>query len=497
MVQQLENLTTTKNPQLETSLNPNIQQLVSKTYSYGFSTNIEKDIIEKGLNEKTIRLISKKKKEPEFLLKFRLRSYKIWKQIQEPEWSNLLFSETDYQDIIYYSAPKSKKNFKHLDEVDSELLKTFEKLGIPLNEQKRLANVAVDAVFDSVSIATTFQNKLYKAGVIFTSISKAVQDYPELIEKYLGSVVPIGDNYFAALNSAIFTDGSFCYITPNTICPLDLSTYFRINDQTSGQFERTLIIAEKNSQVNYLEGCTAPQYQTNQLHAAIVELIALDHAKINYSTVQNWYPGDEFGNGGIFNFVTKRGLCAGINSKISWTQIETGSVITWKYPSCTLLGKNSQGEFYSVALTNNYQQADTGTSMIHIGENTHSQIISKGISVGKSKNSYRGAVVTMNSAFGAKNYSQCDSLLIGNSSNANTFPIVSVYNPISKIEHEASTSKIGEEQIFYFLQRGICLENAVELMISGFCREILTELPLEFAAEADKLLTLKLEGSVG
>lgn len=479
------------------TLNKNITKLVNKTYQYGFSTNIEKDIIEKGLNEETVRLISQKKKEPDFLLQFRLKAFKKWKLMSQPEWAYLKFPEIDYQEIIYYSAPKSQKKLKDLSEVDPELLKTFDKLGISLNEQKRLANVAVDAVFDSVSIGTTFQEELSKAGVIFASISEAVHDYPDLIEKYLGSVVPIGDNYFSALNSAVFTDGSFCYIPQDTICPLDLSTYFRINDQKSGQFERTLIISEKNSQVNYLEGCTAPQYDTNQLHAAVVELVALENANIKYSTVQNWYSGDEFGNGGVYNFVTKRGLCAGANSKISWTQVETGSSITWKYPSCVLVGNNSQGEFYSVALTNNYQQADTGTKMIHIGKNTRSRIISKGISAGRSKNSYRGLVSVMNKALGARNYSQCDSLLIGNLSNANTFPFISVQNSTSKIEHEASTSKIGEEQIFYFLQRGIGLEKAVELMISGFCREIFTELPLEFAAEADKLLTLKLEGSVG
>ena len=478
-------------------LNKNITKLVNKTYQYGFSTNIEKDIIEKGLNEETVELISRKKNEPEFLKTFRLKAFKKWKQMSEPEWAYLKFPEVDYQDISYYSAPKSQKKLKDLSEVDPELLKTFDKLGISLNEQKRLANVAVDVVFDSVSIGTTFQEELSKSGVIFASISEAVHDYPDLIEKYLGSVVPIGDNYFSALNSAVFTDGSFCYIPENTICPLDLSTYFRINDQNSGQFERTLIVSEKNSKVNYLEGCTAPQYDTNQLHAAVVELIALENATIKYSTVQNWYSGDEFGNGGVYNFVTKRGLCAGTNAKISWTQVETGSSITWKYPSCVLVGNNSQGEFYSVALTNNYQQADTGTKMTHIGKNTRSRIISKGISAGKSKNSYRGLVSVMNKAIGARNYSQCDSLLIGNLSNANTFPFILVQNSTSKIEHEASTSKIGEEQIFYFLQRGISLEKAVELMISGFCREIFTELPLEFAAEADKLLTLKLEGSVG
>ena len=478
-------------------LNTNITKLVNQTYQYGFSTHIEKDIIEKGLSEKTIYLISQKKKETEFLLNFRLKAFKKWKQMSEPEWAYLKFPQINYQDIIYYSAPKTQKKLKDLNEVDPELLKTFEKLGISLTEQKRLANVAIDAVFDSVSVATTFQDELNKYGVIFSSISKAITEYPDLIEKYLGSVVPIGDNYFSALNSAVFTDGSFCYIPKNTVCPLDLSTYFRINDQQSGQFERTLIISEKNSQVNYLEGCTAPQYDTNQLHAAIVELVALENANIKYSTVQNWYSGNEFGKGGVYNFVTKRGLCSGENSKISWTQVETGSAITWKYPSCLLVGDNSQGEFYSVALTNNYQQADTGTKMIHIGINTRSRIISKGISAGHSKNSYRGFVNVTNKALGARNYSQCDSLLIGNLSNANTFPFISVQNSTTKIEHEASTSKIGEEQIFYFLQRGICLEKAIELMISGFCRDIFTKLPLEFAAEADKLLTLKLEGSVG
>ena len=478
-------------------LNTNITKLVNQTYQYGFSTNIEKEIIEKGLNLETIKLISKKKKEPSFLLAFRLKAFQKWESLSEPEWAYLKFPQINYQDITYYSAPKSRKKLKNLDEVDPELLDTFEKLGIPLTEQKRLANVAIDAVFDSVSIGTTFQDELSKSGVIFSSISEAIHDYPELIEKYLGSVVPIGDNYFSALNSAVFTDGSFCYIPEDTICPLDLSTYFRINDQNAGQFERTLIVAEKNSKVNYLEGCTAPQYDTNQLHAAIVELVALENAIIKYSTVQNWYSGDEFGNGGIYNFVTKRGLCIGYNSQISWTQVETGSSITWKYPSCVLIGDNSQGEFYSVALTNNYQQADTGTKMTHIGENSRSRIISKGISAGKSINSYRGLVNITKKATGSRNYSQCDSLLVGNSSNANTFPFIFVQNSATKIEHEASTSKIGEEQIFYFLQRGICLEKAVELMISGFCREIFTELPLEFAAEADKLLTLKLEGSVG
>lgn len=479
------------------TLNNKITKLVNQPYKYGFSTTIEKDIIEKGLNEKVIRLLSKKKNEPKFLLEFRLKAYKKWNEMSCPEWPQLKFSEIDYQDIIYYSAPKIKKKLNSLDEVDPELLETFNKLGISLTEQKRLTNVAVDAVFDSVSIATTFKKELAEYGVIFSSISEAVHDYGGLIEKYLGTVVPIGDNYFSALNSAVFTDGSFCYIPKEVSCPLDLSTYFRINDEKSGQFERTLIIAEENSQVSYLEGCTAPQYDSNQLHAAIVELIALENAIIKYSTVQNWYSGDQKGQGGVYNFVTKRGLCAGNSSKISWTQVETGSSITWKYPSCLLVGDNAQGEFYSVALTNNYQQADTGTKMIHIGKNTRSRIVSKGISAGNSKNTYRGFVSINKKAIGARNYSQCDSLLIGNASNSNTFPFISVQNSTTKIEHEASTSKIGEEQIFYFLQRGISIEKGIELMISGFCREVFTELPLEFASEADRLLSLKLEGSVG
>ena len=478
-------------------LNNNITKLVNQPYKYGFSTTIEKDIIEKGLNENVIRLLSTKKNEPKFLLEFRLKAYKRWREMSSPEWAQLKFPEINYQDIVYYSAPKFKKKLNSLDEVDPELLKTFDKLGISLNEQKRLTNVAVDVVFDSVSIATTFKAELAEYGVIFSSISEAIHDYPQLIKKYLGTVVPIGDNYFSALNSAVFTDGSFCYIPKDVTCPLDLSTYFRINDQTSGQFERTLIVAEENSKVNYLEGCTAPQYDTNQLHAAVVELIALENANIKYSTVQNWYSGNEYGKGGIYNFVTKRGLCAGTNAKISWTQVETGSAITWKYPSCVLMGDNSQGEFYSVALTNNYQQADTGTKMIHIGKNSRSRIISKGISAGKSKNSYRGFVNIMNKAHGARNYSQCDSLLIGNSTNATTFPVIRVDNSTTKVEHEASTSKIGEEQIFYFLQRGISIEQGIELMISGFCRDVVTELPLEFAAEATRLLSLKLEGTVG
>jgi Fe-S cluster assembly protein SufB len=479
------------------TLNTNITKLVNQPYKYGFSTTIEKDIIEKGLNTDVVRLISHKKQEPDFLLQFRLKAFKKWTKMSCPEWAQLKFSEIDYQDIIYYSAPKLKKKLNSLDEVDPELLETFEKLGISLTEQKRLTNVAVDAIFDSVSIGTTFKEELAEEGVIFCSMSEAILEYQELVEKYLGTVVPIGDNYFSALNSAVFTDGSFCYIPKNVKCPLDLSTYFRINDQQSGQFERTLIIADNNSQVSYLEGCTAPQYDNNQLHAAIVELIAFEGANIKYSTVQNWYAGNERGEGGVYNFVTKRGLCAGKNSKISWTQVETGSSITWKYPSCLLVGDNAQGEFYSVALTNNYQQADTGTKMIHVGKKTRSRIVSKGISAGHSKNTYRGLVNITSKALGSRNYSQCDSLLIGNLSNANTFPIISVQNATSKLEHEASTSKIGEEQIFYFLQRGISVEKGIELMISGFCRDVFTELPLEFAAEADRLLSLKLEGSVG
>jgi len=479
------------------TLNNNITKLVNQPYKYGFSTKIEKDIIEKGLNENVIKLISKKKNESKFLLEFRLKAYKKWQQMNSPQWAQLKFSEINYQDIIYYSAPKLKKKLNSLDDVDPELLKTFEKLGISLTEQKRLTNVAVDAVFDSVSIVTTFKEELAQHGIVFCSISEAFEEYTELINKYIGTVVPVGDNYFSALNSAVFTDGSFCYIPKNVKCPLELSTYFRINDQQSGQFERTLIVADENSQVSYLEGCTAPQYDTNQLHAAVVELIALNNSFIKYSTVQNWYGGNEKGEGGVYNFVTKRGLCSGINSRISWTQVETGSNITWKYPSCLLIGDNSQGEFYSVALTNNYQQADTGSKMIHVGKNTRSRIVSKGISAGKSKNTYRGLVNITNRALGARNYSQCDSLLIGNLSNSNTFPFIIMQNSTGKIEHEASTSKIGEEQIFYFLQRGISMEKGIELIISGFCREVFTELPLEFAAEADRLISLKLEGTVG
>nr|YP_010330252.1 cysteine desulfurase activator complex subunit SufB [Porphyridium aerugineum]UNJ17968.1 cysteine desulfurase activator complex subunit SufB [Porphyridium aerugineum] len=474
-----------------------LEQLVNTPYKYGFKTEIEVEEFPRGINEDIIRLISSKKNEPSFMLEFRLQAFKVWKKLSPPNWSALNIPNIDYQNIIYYSVPKFKKKMNSLDEVNPELIDTFNKLGIPLNEQKRLANVAIDAVFDSVSIATTFKEDLAKVGVIFCSISEAIQKYPDLVRKYLGSVVPIGDNYFSALNSAVFSDGSFCYIPKGVKCPLDLSTYFRINDQESGQFERTLIIAEDNSSVSYLEGCTAPQYDRNQLHAAIVELVAFDNAEIKYSTVQNWYAGDEKGQGGILNFVTKRGLCLGKSSKISWTQVETGSAITWKYPSCILSGNNSSGEFYSVALTNNFQQADTGTKMVHIGKETKSRIISKGISVGSSSNTYRGLVKILPTASQSRNYSQCDSLLIGGRSSAKTFPYLQVQNSTAKIEHEASTSKIGEEQIFYFLQRGIDLEQAIALMISGFCREVFSELPMEFAVEADKLLGLKLEGTVG
>src|SRR6056300_819488 len=467
-------------------------------YKYGFVTDIESDKAPKGLNEDIIRFISAKKDEPQWMLDWRLKAFATWQKMESPDWAKLDIEPIDYQDIHYYSAPKSGEGPASLDEVDPELLKTYAKLGIPLDEQKILAGVvAVDAVFDSVSVATTFRGELAKVGVIFCPISEAIRDYPDLVKKYIGSVVTVADNYFSALNAAVFTDGSFVYIPKGVRCPMELSTYFRINEQNTGQFERTLIIAEDSSYVGYLGGCTAPQRDENQLHAAVVELVAMQDAEIKYSTVQNWYPGDKNGKGGIYNFVTKRGACRGDRSKISWTQVETGSAITWKYPSCILQGKDSVGEFYSVALTNNYQQADTGTKMIHIGEESKSQVISKGISAGHSKNSYRGLIKVTNKAIGARNYSQCDSLLIGNSSNSNTFPFISIQNSTTKIEHEASTSKIGEEQIFYFLQRGICLEKAVELMISGFCRDNFTKLPLEFAAEADKLLTLKLEGSVG
>ncbi len=475
-----------------------VQALVNQPYKYGFVTQIESETIPKGLSEDVVRTISAKKNEPEFMLEFRLKAYRQWLKMTEPEWAHVSYPPLDYQSVSYYSAPKqAKKKLESIDDVDPELLATFEKLGIPLSEQKRLSNVAVDAVFDSVSIATTFKKDLAKVGVIFCSISEALQEYPELIQKYLGSVVPIADNYFAALNAAVFSDGSFCYIPKGVRCPMELSTYFRINNGDSGQFERTLIVAEEGSYVSYLEGCTAPMFDTNQLHAAVVELVALDNAEIKYSTVQNWYAGDKEGKGGIYNFVTKRGLCQGVNSKISWTQVETGSAITWKYPSCVLVGDNSVGEFYSVALTNNKQQADTGSKMVHIGKNTRSKIVSKGISAGHSQNSYRGLVKVGPNATGARNYSQCDSMLIGSDSQANTFPYIQVQNNTAKVEHEASTSKIGEEQLFYFQQRGISPEDAISMMISGFCRDVFNALPMEFAVEADKLLALKLEGSVG
>jgi Fe-S cluster assembly protein SufB len=475
-----------------------VKTLVNQPYKYGFVTDIESDIIPRGLSEDVVRLISSKKNEPEFMLEFRLKAYRQWQKMTEPSWPHVTYPAINYQDISYYSAPKQKKQkLDSLDEVDPALLETFEKLGIPLSEQKRLSNVAVDAIFDSVSVATTFKEKLAKDGVIFCSISEALQEHPELIKKYLGSVVPVADNYFAALNAAVFSDGSFVFIPKGVKCPMELSTYFRINTGDTGQFERTLIVAEEGSSVSYLEGCTAPMYDTNQLHAAVVELVAMDNAEIKYSTVQNWYAGDENGKGGIYNFVTKRGLCQGVNSKISWTQVETGSAITWKYPSCVLVGDNSVGEFYSVALTNNMQQADTGSKMVHIGKNTRSTIISKGISASRSKNSYRGLVKIGPKAEGARNYSQCDSMLIGDTAQANTFPYIQVQNNTAKVEHEASTSKIGEDQLFYFAQRGISAEDAISMMVSGFCKDVFNELPMEFAAEADKLLSLKLEGSVG
>ncbi|MBD2626529.1 Fe-S cluster assembly protein SufB [Trichormus variabilis] len=479
-------------------MSASVTTLVNQPYKYGFVTDIEADTIPRGLSEDVVRLISAKKNEPEFMLEYRLRAYHQWLKMTEPTWSHVQYPPINYQDIIYYSAPKQKKaKLNSLDEVDPTLLETFAKLGIPLNEQKRLTNVAVDAIFDSVSVATTYKEKLAKDGVIFCSFSEALQEHPELIKKYLGSVVPIADNYFAALNAAVFSDGSFVYIPKGLKCPMELSTYFRINSGDTGQFERTLIVAEEGSYVSYLEGCTAPMYDSNQLHAAVVELVALDNAEIKYSTVQNWYAGDANGKGGIYNFVTKRGLCQGVNSKISWTQVETGSAITWKYPSCVLVGDNSVGEFYSVALTNNMQQADTGSKMIHVGKNTRSTIISKGISAGKSSNSYRGLVKINPTAKGARNYSQCDSMLIGDNAQANTFPYIQVQNNTGKVEHEASTSKIGEDQLFFFAQRGISSEDAISMMISGFCKDVFNQLPMEFAVEADKLLSLKLEGSVG
>jgi len=473
-----------------------LDNLVSQPYKHGFVTDIESESAPKGLSEDTIRMISAKKNEPEWLLEFRLQAYRHWLTMTEPQWPNVHYPKIDFQAISYYAAPKPKKKLS-MDEVDPELLRTFEKLGVPMHERAALAGVAVDVIFDSVSVTTTYKEKLAEVGIIFCSISEAVHNHPELVKKYMGSVVPAGDNYYAALNSAVFTDGSFCFIPKGVKCPMELSTYFRINTQDSGQFERTLIIAEEGAKVSYLEGCTAPKFDTNQLHAAVVELVALDDADIKYSTVQNWYAGDENGVGGIYNFVTKRGLCKGHNSKISWTQVETGSAITWKYPSCVLLGDNSIGEFYSVALTNHMQQADTGTKMIHIGKNTKSTIISKGISAGRSNNSYRGLVKIGAKADGARNFSQCDSMLIGTQCGANTFPYIQVNNPTAKVEHEATTSKIGEDQLFYFQSRGIPTEEAVSMIINGFCKDVFQQLPMEFAVEATKLLGLKLEGSVG
>ena len=479
-------------------MSTSLQQVTSEEYKYGFVTDIESDSVAAGLNEDTIRFISDKKGEPEWLLEFRLKAYRHWLTMTEPAWANVHYPSPDFQKIVYYSAPRPKSpKFQSMDEVDPELLRTFEKLGVPMNEQKALAGVAVDVVFDSVSVTTTYKAALAEKGIIFCSFSEAVREHPDLVKKYLGSVVPTSDNFYAALNSAVFTDGSFCFIPKGVTCPMDLSTYFRINNKESGQFERTLIVAEEGASVSYLEGCTAPQFDVNQLHAAVVELVALDDASIKYSTVQNWYAGDKDGVGGIFNFVTKRGLCKGRNSKISWTQVETGSAITWKYPSCVLLGENSVGEFYSVALTNHKQQADTGTKMVHIGRNTRSTIISKGISAGESANSYRGLVKVMGKAEGARNFSQCDSMLIGSRCSANTFPYIEVQNPSAKVEHEATTSKIGEEQLFYFQQRGIPAEDAISMIINGFCKDVFRELPMEFAVEATRLLGLKLEGSVG
>jgi Fe-S cluster assembly protein SufB len=478
-----------------------VHELASRDYEWGFVTDIEEDRIPKGLSEDVIRLISAKKKEPEFMLEWRLNAYRYWasqeKADAEPKWANVTFPPINYQGITYYSAPKQKKQLTSLDELDPEILRTYEKLGIPLAEQKLLANVAVDAVFDSVSVATTFKAKLAEAGVIFCSFSEAVLKHPELVKKYLGSVVPHTDNFYAALNAAVFSDGSFVYVPKGVRCPMELSTYFRINAAETGQFERTLIVAEEGAYVSYLEGCTAPMRDENQLHAAVVELIALDDAQIKYSTVQNWYPGDENGRGGIYNFVTKRGECRGRNARISWTQVETGSAITWKYPSCILRGDNSVGEFYSVATVNNYQQADTGTKMIHIGANTRSTIVSKGISAGHGQNAYRGLVKMLPSATGARNFTQCDSLLMGKNSGAHTFPYVEVRNPTATVEHEASTSRISEEQLFYCQQRGIGTEDAVNMIVSGFCRTVFKELPMEFAVEAQNLLAVSLEGAVG
>ena len=475
-----------------------LDEIISRTYEHGFVTDVEEDRIPPGLSEDIIRTISARKNEPEFLLEWRLKAYRHWLTMIEPHWAHAHYPKIDYQAIVYYAAPKKKGDGpKSLDEVDPELLRTYEKLGVPLHERAALAGIAVDAVFDSVSVATTFQSKLAEQGVIFCSFSDAVQHHPELVRKYLGTVVPPADNFYAALNAAVFTDGSFCYIPKGVRCPMELSTYFRINAKNSGQFERTLIIADEGAQVSYLEGCTAPMRDENQLHAAVVELIALDNAKIKYSTVQNWYPGDKNGVGGIYNFVTKRGICRGVNSRISWTQVETGSAITWKYPSVILRGDNSVGEFYSVALTNHMQQPDTGTKMIHMGKNTRSTIVSKGISAGRGQNAYRGLVRVMPRAEGARNYTQCDSLLLGDRCGAHTFPYIEVRNPSAKVEHEATTSRIGEDQLFYCKQRGISAEDAVSMIVNGFCKEVFKELPMEFAVEAQKLLGVSLEGSVG
>jgi Fe-S cluster assembly protein SufB len=473
------------------------EELKNKKYEFGFVSNFESDKAPKGLNEDIIRLISAKKNEPEWLLEYRLNALKVWQEMVEPEWAHIHYPKVDFQDLHYYSAPKTKKRLNSLDELDPELKAMYDKLGISTEEQKRLTGVAVDVVIDSVSVETSFKEKLAELGIIFCSFSEAVQDHPELVKKYMGTVVPTNDNFYAALNAAVFTDGSFCYIPKGVRCPMELSTYFRINDAQTGQFERTLVVADTGSYVSYLEGCTAPMRDENQLHAAVVELIAMDDAEIKYSTVQNWYPGDEQGKGGIYNFVTKRGLCEGRNSKISWTQVETGSAITWKYPSCVLKGDNSVGEFYSVAVTNNYQQADTGTKMVHIGKNTKSTIISKGISAGKSNNSYRGLVKILPKASQARNFSQCDSLLLGSECGAHTFPYIETQNSTAKVEHEATTSKIGEDQIFYCLQRGIDEEKAVSLIVNGYAKEVLNKLPMEFAIEAQKLLSISLEGSVG
>jgi len=491
-----KDISTNKYPQMEEELKM-LEETVASDYKYGFVTDIDTDVIPKGLSEDVVRLISLKKNEPEWMLEWRLKAYRHWLKMEEPKWPNVKYPEINYQDVIYYAAPRKKPKVNSLDEVDPELLKTFEKLGISLGEQKRLTGVAVDVVMDSVSVATSFKEQLSEIGVIFCSISEAIQKHPELVKKYMGSVVPMTDNYFAALNSAVFTDGSFCYIPKGVRCPMELSTYFRINTENAGQFERTLIIAEDESYVSYLEGCTAPMRDENQLHAAVVELIAMEKAEIKYSTVQNWYPGDENGRGGIYNFVTKRGICAGNHSKISWTQVETGSAITWKYPSVILKGDYSIGEFYSVALTNHFQQADTGTKMIHLGKNTKSRIVSKGISAGQSQNSYRGLVRAGKNALNARNYSQCDSLLLGDKCGAHTFPYIESKNKTAVIEHEATTSKIGEDQLFYCEQRGIDAETAVALIVTGFAKEVMNQLPMEFAVEAQKLLAISLEGSVG